>query len=77
MNVVVIFHSSIFVLVVVISLLLKSVINPALVVISKPDIDTPLPSVTVLYSSPEILVISLLLASFIVSIISGYVEFAV
>ena len=55
----------------VISLLFKIVINPVLFVISNPFKVAPLPSVTVLYTRPVILVISLLLLSLIVSNISG------
>lgn len=65
------------VLVVVIALLFKIVINPDVVVISNPFTVAPLPSVTVLYVKPLILVISLLLPSFTVSNNSGYVALSV
>lgn len=65
------FHVSVFVGLAVISLLYKRVKSPVLVVISKPEIWTPLASVTVLCSNPLILVISLLFPSLIVNNKSG------
>ena len=65
------------VLVVVIVLLFNIVINPTSVVISNPFTVVPFPSVTVLYVSPSMFVISLLLPSFTVSNNSGYVALSV